>query len=75
MIGPGDLSGHADLHMFKEGIKPMWEVRNHIQKPALLNLKFDKKGRSKSERGEMDGKTQKGTVRSLLGISGKYIIN
>eukprot|EP00118_Oscarella_pearsei_P007153 m.33910 g.33910 ORF g.33910 m.33910 type:complete len:82 (+) comp31926_c0_seq3:725-970(+) len=26
MAGPGDLTGHADLHIFKDGIKPMWEV-------------------------------------------------
>eukprot|EP00118_Oscarella_pearsei_P007152 m.33951 g.33951 ORF g.33951 m.33951 type:complete len:174 (+) comp31926_c0_seq19:725-1246(+) len=25
MAGPGDLTGHADLHIFKDGIKPMWE--------------------------------------------------
>lgn len=27
MIRPGDLTGHSDFHLFKEGIKPMWEVR------------------------------------------------
>ncbi|XP_023674244.1 eukaryotic translation initiation factor 4E type 2 isoform X1 [Paramormyrops kingsleyae] len=26
MIRPGDLTGHSDFHLFKEGIKPMWEV-------------------------------------------------
>lgn len=26
LIRPGDLSGHSDFHLFKEGIKPMWEV-------------------------------------------------
>ncbi|XP_028297690.1 eukaryotic translation initiation factor 4E type 2-like [Gouania willdenowi] len=25
LIRPGDLSGHSDFHLFKEGIKPMWE--------------------------------------------------
>uniref|UniRef100_A0AAQ4NUK2 Eukaryotic translation initiation factor 4E family member 2 n=1 Tax=Gasterosteus aculeatus aculeatus TaxID=481459 RepID=A0AAQ4NUK2_GASAC len=25
MIRPGDLTGHSDFHIFKEGIKPMWE--------------------------------------------------
>ncbi|KAI8498823.1 eukaryotic translation initiation factor 4E type 2-like [Branchiostoma floridae] len=25
MVRPGDLSGHSDFHLFKEGIKPMWE--------------------------------------------------
>uniref|UniRef100_A0A4W6E729 Eukaryotic translation initiation factor 4E family member 2 n=1 Tax=Lates calcarifer TaxID=8187 RepID=A0A4W6E729_LATCA len=25
MIRPGDLTGHSDFHLFKEGIKPMWE--------------------------------------------------
>ena len=26
-VRPGDLSGHSDIHLFKDGIKPMWEVR------------------------------------------------
>lgn len=26
MVRPGDLTGHSDFHLFKEGIKPMWEV-------------------------------------------------
>uniref|UniRef100_A0A8C0NH05 Eukaryotic translation initiation factor 4E type 2 n=1 Tax=Canis lupus familiaris TaxID=9615 RepID=A0A8C0NH05_CANLF len=25
MVCPGDLTGHSDFHLFKEGIKPMWE--------------------------------------------------
>uniref|UniRef100_A0AAQ4PD62 Eukaryotic translation initiation factor 4E type 2 n=1 Tax=Gasterosteus aculeatus aculeatus TaxID=481459 RepID=A0AAQ4PD62_GASAC len=25
LVRPGDLSGHSDFHLFKEGIKPMWE--------------------------------------------------
>uniref|UniRef100_A0A8C2KCU9 Eukaryotic translation initiation factor 4E type 2-like n=3 Tax=Cyprinus carpio TaxID=7962 RepID=A0A8C2KCU9_CYPCA len=25
MIRPDDLTGHSDFHLFKEGIKPMWE--------------------------------------------------
>eukprot|EP00071_Canis_lupus_P038249 XP_022271806.1 eukaryotic translation initiation factor 4E type 2-like isoform X2 [Canis lupus familiaris] len=25
MVHPWDLSGHSDLHLFKEGIKPLWE--------------------------------------------------
>ena len=25
LVRPGDLSSHSDLHVFKEGIKPMWE--------------------------------------------------
>lgn len=29
MIRPGDLTGHSDFHLFKEGIKPMWEVSPH----------------------------------------------
>lgn len=23
---PSDLTGHTDYHLFKEGIRPMWEV-------------------------------------------------
>ncbi|KAJ8267154.1 hypothetical protein GJAV_G00139130 [Gymnothorax javanicus] len=25
LVRPGDLIGHSDFHIFKEGIKPMWE--------------------------------------------------
>ncbi|KAK2099080.1 Eukaryotic translation initiation factor 4E type 2 [Saguinus oedipus] len=25
MVRPGDLTGHSDFHLFKEGIKPLWE--------------------------------------------------
>ncbi len=27
LISPGELQSHSDFHLFKEGIKPMWEVR------------------------------------------------
>lgn len=30
LVRPGDLSGHSDIHLFKDGIKPMWEVCCHI---------------------------------------------
>ncbi|KAG7255072.1 hypothetical protein CRUP_005278 [Coryphaenoides rupestris] len=26
LVRPGDLTGHSDFHLFKEGIKPMWET-------------------------------------------------
>ena len=26
---PNELSGHCDYHLFKHGIKPMWEVRTN----------------------------------------------
>lgn len=32
MIRPGDLTGHSDFHLFKEGIKPMWEVSVRLAK-------------------------------------------
>ncbi|XP_055868780.1 eukaryotic translation initiation factor 4E type 2-like isoform X1 [Biomphalaria glabrata] len=25
IVRPGDMSGHVDYHLFKEGIRPMWE--------------------------------------------------
>lgn len=25
LVRPGDLAGHTDIHLFKDGIKPMWE--------------------------------------------------
>ena len=24
LVRPGDLTGHSDIHLFKDGIKPMW---------------------------------------------------
>ena len=27
---PGDLAGFSDIHLFKLGIKPMWEVYNNM---------------------------------------------
>jgi hypothetical protein len=32
LVRPCELSGHSDFHLFKDGIKPMWEV-------VLLNSK------------------------------------
>lgn len=26
LLRPNELSGHSDLHLFKDGIKPLWEV-------------------------------------------------
>lgn len=47
MVRPGDLTGHSDFHLFKEGIKPMWEVRTENLGPpfclfslALPRLKY-----------------------------------
>lgn len=41
MIRPGDLTGHSDFHIFKEGIKPMWEVLryNSLQDTAFCTRK------------------------------------
>ncbi|KAK3749963.1 hypothetical protein QZH41_013866, partial [Actinostola sp. cb2023] len=25
MVMPGELTGHSDIHLFKDGIKPIWE--------------------------------------------------
>lgn len=30
MARPGDLTGHSDIHLFKDGIKPIWEVGWHL---------------------------------------------
>lgn len=30
LVRPNDLPNTADYHLFKKGIKPMWEVRLHI---------------------------------------------
>lgn len=26
LVRPCELTGHSDFHLFKDGIKPMWEV-------------------------------------------------
>lgn len=39
MVRPGDLTGHSDFHLFKEGIKPMWEVSEHGGPWAALEKK------------------------------------
>jgi hypothetical protein len=26
LVHPSELTGHCDYHLFKDGIKPMWEV-------------------------------------------------
>ena len=28
MVRPGDLPGNSNVHLFKHGIRPMWEVRS-----------------------------------------------
>lgn len=38
LVRPGDLSGHSDFHLFKEGIKPMWEVINKRRLPTAVCL-------------------------------------
>ena len=30
LVRPGDLNSHSDFHLFKKGIKPLWEVRQMI---------------------------------------------
>ncbi|KAK6478061.1 eukaryotic translation initiation factor 4E type 2-like isoform X2 [Huso huso] len=35
LVRPGDLTGHSDFHIFKEGIKPMWEVRDQQRERSL----------------------------------------
>lgn len=40
MVRPGDLTGHSDFHLFKEGIKPMWEVRTFESRFVFFFLFF-----------------------------------
>lgn len=35
LVRPNDLTGHCDLHVFKSGIKPLWEVSNYTGIPIL----------------------------------------
>ena len=30
LVHPSELTGHCDYHLFKDGIKPMWEVYTEI---------------------------------------------
>ncbi|XP_035772258.1 eukaryotic translation initiation factor 4E type 2-like [Neolamprologus brichardi] len=39
LVRPGDLSGHSDFHLFKEGIKPMWEGQLELQEHQDLCLR------------------------------------
>lgn len=32
LVRPNDLTGHSDLHVFKSGIKPLWEVSLFVYK-------------------------------------------
>ena len=32
LIRPGELTSHSDFHLFKKGIKPLWEVINNDMK-------------------------------------------
>ena len=50
LVRPGDLTGHSDIHLFKDGIKPMWKVgylfeffkkMEHLpEEPELYNVIF-----------------------------------
>ena len=30
LLRPGEMTGHSDYHLFKEGIRPMWEVSDAL---------------------------------------------
>ena len=38
LIRPGELTSHSDFHLFKKGIKPLWEVSKSDQKIIILIL-------------------------------------
>jgi translation initiation factor 4E len=41
LVRPCELSGHSDFHLFKDGIKPMWEVvllNNNKDGEVFINL-------------------------------------
>ena len=38
LIRPGDLQSHSDFHIFKRGIKPLWEVITNRSYEYSANL-------------------------------------
>ena len=38
LVRPCELSGHSDFHLFKDGIKPMWEVIINWYKLEVQNV-------------------------------------
>ena len=36
MVRPSDLSGHSDYLLFKEGIRPIWEVCNYEVRIVMI---------------------------------------
>lgn len=39
LVRPNELTGHSDLHVFKSGIKPLWEVSLIVVNFITLSLK------------------------------------
>ncbi|XP_071376116.1 eukaryotic translation initiation factor 4E family member 2 related sequence 1 [Centroberyx affinis] len=39
LVRPGDLTGHSDFHLFKEGIKPMWEDEANRRGKWIIRLR------------------------------------
>lgn len=79
---PSSLPSPTDLHLFKEGIRPLWEVTSRImkfvciKKFSLLGHKLQQNslsGLSKLQWREVDNKVQEGCLRALLGGPGKAI--
>lgn len=40
LVRPCELTGHSDFHLFKDGIKPMWEVSKHMHSNILIVSHF-----------------------------------
>jgi hypothetical protein len=38
LVRPSDLQSHSDFHLFKVGIKPMWEVSSVLAISSLLSF-------------------------------------
>ena len=72
---PRELPSHCDIHLFKLGIKPMWEVRfdklDGSTSCKLCVCVFV--GRSQQERRQVDGQAEKRHSISLLGKPGMSI--
>lgn len=41
IVRPSDLTGHSDYHLFKEGIRPMWEVSFLVSAGTCINTSYE----------------------------------
>ena len=40
LIRPGELTSHSDFHLFKKGIKPLWEVSKFYRQKNFKKIQY-----------------------------------